>query len=66
MAMTISIRAGEQLYELGSEISKALISLPAAISDRNKTQKTIRALRQMEGRLLDDIGLTPGDIDRLI
>jgi len=66
MTMTISIRAGETIYELGSDIVKALVSMPAAISHRSKTRKTIRALRQMDGRLLDDIGLTPGDVEKLI
>ena len=40
----------------------ALSGLIVAIRERNDARRTVAALRYLKADLLDDIGLTPGDI----
>lgn len=66
MAMTFTTRPNAYGTSLAARLVFAVTTLPQSLADRREINKTAKSLRKLSSRQLEDIGLTYGDVDRMV
>ena len=65
MAITYTTRPNTYATGFIARLAVAATAIPQKFADSREIRQTVRTLRQLSDRQLNDIGLTPGDVDRM-